>query len=71
MKRHRLRSLLGGSATIAFTVGGIPIPGCEALVADPTAFFAENACSIFNCDTLFFLEGEHGEVPGDPNAAGP
>ena len=37
----------------------IPIPGCESMVFDPQAFFEENTCNIFNCDTLFFLRDDH------------
>ena len=31
-------------------------PGCGSLRFDPQAFFAQNTCNIFNCDTLFFLD---------------
>ena len=37
------------------------LPGCESTQFDPAAFFAQNTCNIFNCDTLFFLEGSHDE----------
>ena len=65
MKRRRIRALLGGTSTIAFGVGGIPLPGCESLVFDPQAFLAENTCNIFNCDTLFFLGDDHADNEHD------
>ena len=71
MKRNRLKLVLGGSATITLSVAGIPIPGCEAMRNDPRTFFAENTCNIFNCDTLFFLEGEHDEAPDDHDGSEP
>ncbi len=71
MKRNRLHAFLGGLASVAFAVGGILLPGCEALLRDPNAFFAENTCNIFNCDTLFFLNGEHEEAPAEHDESGP
>jgi len=61
MKHNRLSPLLGGSAALTFTMAGVAIPGCEAVLRDPQAFFDENTCKFFNCDTLFFLEEEHDE----------
>ena len=69
MTRNRLKFFVGGSATFAFAIGVIPFPGCETLRNDPRTFFAENSCSFFNCDTLFFLEGEHDEVSADSAAS--
>jgi len=63
MKRNRLHVLLCGSATIVFGVAGILAPGCEDVIGDPQAFFADDPCNFFNCDTLIFLAGEDGEVP--------
>jgi hypothetical protein len=68
MKRSRLNPLLGGSATVAFAVAAVPFPGCEALLRDPGEFFASNTCNLFNCETLFFLEADHDEVPPESDA---
>lgn len=54
--------LFGGSSSIAFAIAGIPLPGCESMMLDPQAFFAENTCNIFNCDTLFFLQDDHADM---------
>ncbi len=32
------------------------LPGCGSLRFDARAFFAQNTCKIFNCDSLFFLD---------------
>jgi hypothetical protein len=63
MKRSWLNPILGGSATLAFTVAGVSVPGCDLLLRDPQTFFAENRCNFFNCDTLFFLAEGHDESP--------
>ncbi len=64
MKRKRIASFfVVGSATM-FQIA-VPIPGCDSMVLDPQAFFGDNACNIFNCDTLFFLQGEHDDMLDD------
>ncbi len=51
-------SLAVGSATTLISVALTPsLPGCRAMRFDPLAFVEQNACNIFNCDTLFFIEG--------------
>ena len=66
MKRRRIASfVVAGSATV-FQIA-VPVPGCESMVFDPQAFFAQNRCNIFNCDTLFFLQGEHDDMLDDHN----
>lgn len=64
MKRRRIASfVVAGSATM-FQIA-VPVPGCESFRFDPQAFIAQNTCSIFNCDTLFFLQGEHDDMLDD------
>lgn len=58
MKHKRIASFfVAGSATM-FQIA-VPIPGCDSMVLDPQAFFGDNTCNIFNCDTLFFLQEDH------------
>lgn len=60
MKRRRIASfVVAGSATM-FQIA-VPIPGCESMVLDPQAFLRDNTCNFFNCDTLFFLQGDHAD----------
>lgn len=58
MKRKRVSSFVVAALATVCQVA-VPIPGCESLMLDPQAFFEENTCNIFNCDTLFFLQGNH------------
>ena len=69
MKRKRLNPVLRVGAAVALGVAGIAVLGCDALAGDREAFFGENTCNVFNCDTLFFLEGEHDAVPEDHDAS--
>ena len=62
MKGKYKNKLLVGASTITFAIAGIPFPGCESLLLDPQAFFTENTCNIFNCDTLFFLQDDHTDM---------
>ncbi len=68
MKRNWLTPYLGGSAALTFSIAVIPVPGCEVFRNDPAAFIAENTCNLFNCNTLFFLEGGHDEPQPEPDA---
>ncbi len=58
MKRRKMASLVAGVSATTFQLA-IPIPGCESMVFDPQAFLGDNTCNFFNCDTLFFLQGDH------------
>ena len=64
MKRKRMASLIAAVSATTFQLA-VPIPGCDSVAFDPQAFIAENTCNIFNCDTLFFLQGEHDAEPDD------
>jgi len=65
MRSKYKKFLLGGSSSIAFAIAGIPLPGCESLMLD----LPENTCNIFNCDTLFFLQGEHTDMEMEDTSA--
>ncbi len=60
MKRKKMASWIAGISATTFQFA-VPIPGCESTVLDPQAFFRDNTCNIFNCDTLFFLQGDHAD----------
>ncbi len=65
MKRKRISDFLRGTSTAVFAIAGFQLPGCESMMFDPQAFLTENTCNIFNCDTLFFLQGEHDDMLDD------
>lgn len=66
MKRLLTNISRGATVLVALVLINPVLPGCESTQFDPAAFLAQNTCNIFNCDTLFFLEGslpdEHDEV---------
>lgn len=70
MKGKFKNKLLVAVSTMTFAIAGIPFPGCESMMLDPQAFFAENTCNIFNCDTLFFLQGDHADSEMDMDMGG-
>lgn len=65
MRGKYKKMLLGGSTSIAVVLAALPFPGCDTMLFDPQAFFAENTCNIFNCDTLFFLQNDHADDTTD------
>lgn len=68
MKRRKMASLIVGVSATTFQLA-VPIPGCGSMVLDPQAFFGDNTCSFFNCDTLFFLQGDHADDGHDDTNA--
>lgn len=67
---RRLRTKLYVAVTMAAALTGLTpaVPGCGSFRFDPQAFFEQNACNIFNCDNLFFLDrnpnDEHEDMAG-------
>ncbi len=57
MKRWFTRLAVGSFTTVMSVTLTPSLPGCQAMRFDPLAFVEQNACNIFNCDTLFFVEG--------------
>ena len=56
MRRLLINLCTGATMMVVLAALTPSLPGCESFRFDPQAFFAQNTCNIFNCDTLFFLD---------------
>ena len=56
MKRLPINLRTGATMAVVLAALTPSLPSCGSFRFDPQAFLAQNTCSIFNCDTLFFLE---------------
>lgn len=56
MRRSLINLCTGATMMVVLAALTPSLPGCGSFRFDPQAFFAQNTCNIFNCDTLFFLD---------------
>ena len=55
MRRSLINLCTGATMMVVLAALTPSLPGCGSFRFDPQAFFAQNTCNIFNCDSLFFF----------------